>query len=57
MALLQINCNDKSLYRVEIQNLVKWSEINNLILNASKTKEIIIDLHSEKVSHLISLSS
>lgn len=48
----KINCNDESLYRAEVQNLVKWSEKNSLILNASKTKEIIIDFCRKKRSHL-----
>lgn len=47
-----INSNDESLYRAEVQNLVRWSEANNLTLNASKTKELVIDFRRNKTTHL-----
>ncbi|KAI3363046.1 hypothetical protein L3Q82_011704, partial [Scortum barcoo] len=34
--------NDLS-YREEVEQLVRWCEVNNLILNVDKTKEIIVD--------------
>ncbi len=48
-----INSHDESSYRTEAQNLVKWSEVNDLILNFSKTKEPIFDSRHEKTPHLL----
>eukprot|EP00061_Rhincodon_typus_P001863 g15990.t1 len=39
----RISNNDKSNYRREIEGLVTWCNENNLSLNISKTKELIID--------------
>ncbi len=36
----------------EVQNLVKWREINNLTLNASKPKELVIGFSCGRASHL-----
>ncbi len=47
-----INFNDESHYSSEVQNLVKWREINNLTLNASKTKELVIGFSRGRASHL-----
>ena len=41
------NC-DETAYRKEIQSLINWCENNNLILNPSKTKEMIIDYRKKK---------
>ncbi|KAM3861147.1 inverted formin-2-like [Diretmus argenteus] len=38
-----ITNNDESDYRREVEELVRWCENNNLILNISKTKELIVD--------------
>eukprot|EP00061_Rhincodon_typus_P010187 g34280.t1 len=38
----RISNNDKSKYRREIEDLVMWCNDNNLFLNISKTKELII---------------
>ena len=38
-----ITDNDESLYRDEVSKLVSWCNQNNLVLNVSKTKELIID--------------
>ena len=35
--------DDESDYHNEIEQLVKWSNDNNLILNVNKTKELIVD--------------
>ena len=35
--------DDESDYRNECDQLVKWSNDNNLILNVDKTKELIAD--------------
>ncbi|KAI5109292.1 gastrula zinc finger protein XlCGF28.1-like, partial [Silurus meridionalis] len=39
----QIDNNDESAYREEIRNLAAWCANNNLTLNATKTKELIVD--------------
>eukprot|EP00061_Rhincodon_typus_P004703 g23232.t1 len=41
-ALLGQICNDRSKYRREIKGLMTWCNENNLSLNISKTKELII---------------
>ncbi|KAK3516475.1 hypothetical protein QTP70_017279 [Hemibagrus guttatus] len=40
--------NDETSYRVEVQHLVAWCADNYLLLNISKTKELIIDFRREK---------
>ena len=35
--------NDESAYREEVDTLTTWCQINNLSLNISKTKEMIVD--------------
>ena len=42
--------NDESLYRHEVDLLVQWCEENNLLLNVTKTKEIIVDFRMSKSS-------
>ncbi|KAK3555053.1 hypothetical protein QTP86_008000 [Hemibagrus guttatus] len=39
----RISNNDELVYREEIQSLSAWCSINNLTLNATKTKELIVD--------------
>ncbi|KAI3354371.1 hypothetical protein L3Q82_018898, partial [Scortum barcoo] len=41
-----ISDNDETHYREEIQHLTQWCSNNNLILNTSKTKEVIVDYRS-----------
>ncbi|KAK3516042.1 hypothetical protein QTP70_003331, partial [Hemibagrus guttatus] len=43
-----ISDNDETSYRAEVQHLVAWCADNNLLLNSSKTKELIIDFRREK---------
>ena len=43
-----VNNANKSVYREEVQRLVGWCKNNNLILNISKTKEMIIDFRNKK---------
>ena len=44
-----IGCvNNESVYREEVQRLVGWCKNNNLVLNISKTKEMIIDFRKKK---------
>ncbi|KAI3352110.1 hypothetical protein L3Q82_020925, partial [Scortum barcoo] len=38
-------------YREEVEQLVRWCEGNNLILNVEKTKEIIMDFRKIQPSH------
>ena len=45
MIVLIIN-DDKSSYQNEIEQLVKWSKYNNLILNVDKTKQLIVDFRN-----------
>uniref|UniRef100_A0AAQ6IK40 Alkylated DNA repair protein AlkB homologue 8 N-terminal domain-containing protein n=1 Tax=Anabas testudineus TaxID=64144 RepID=A0AAQ6IK40_ANATE len=43
-----ISGGDETAYRDEIQRLVGWCEDNNLVLNTSKTKEVIVDFRRKK---------
>eukprot|EP00061_Rhincodon_typus_P010686 g35169.t1 len=47
----QISNNDKSKYRREIEVLVTWCKENNLSLNVSKTKELIINFRKKGGEH------
>ncbi|KAF7664535.1 hypothetical protein LDENG_00172280, partial [Lucifuga dentata] len=42
---------DESAYRDEVRRLTAWCSENNLALNTSKTKELIIDFRENKVDH------
>ena len=39
---------DESEYRHEVSSLVSWCDTNNLQLNASKTREMIVDFRKRK---------
>jgi hypothetical protein len=43
-----ISHNDESTYRLEVARLVQWCTINNLSLNITKTKEVVIDYRRNK---------
>ena len=43
-----ISDDDESFYRKEVEDLVRWCDANNLELNVSKTKEIVIDFRKNK---------
>ena len=43
-----ITDNNEDKYRQEINSIVHWCDENNLILNVSKTKELIIDFKKNK---------
>uniref|UniRef100_A0A3Q3GWF6 Reverse transcriptase domain-containing protein n=1 Tax=Labrus bergylta TaxID=56723 RepID=A0A3Q3GWF6_9LABR len=45
-----ISNNDDTAYREEVQHLAAWCADNNLLLNTSKTKEIIVDFRRERGS-------
>ena len=38
-----ITDNDETVYREEVRDLAVWSQDNNLFLNVSKTKELIMN--------------
>lgn len=35
-------------YRIEMENLVSWCQEDNLALNVSKTKQLVVDLRKQK---------
>lgn len=41
-----ITNNDETTYRTEVSELVTWCEANNLTLNTSKAKEMVVDMRS-----------
>ncbi len=43
-----ISDTDESDYRAEVEHLAAWCADNNLLLNTSKTKELIVDFRKEK---------
>ena len=43
-----ISDNDESTYRVQVESLIHWCNENNLLLNVSKTKEMIFDFRRKK---------
>ena len=46
-----ISGGDETAYRDEVQQLSAWGSANNLQLNTSKTKEIIIDFRRHSPAH------
>ena len=38
-----ISDDDESAYRDDVKQLVSWCASNDLVLNVSKTKEIVVD--------------
>ncbi|KAI4881606.1 hypothetical protein NFI96_027906 [Prochilodus magdalenae] len=38
-----IRGDDETAYRDEVQHLAAWCDVNNLVLNSQKTKEVIVD--------------
>ena len=43
-----VSDTDESEYRHEVSSLVSWCDTNNLQLNASKTREMIVDFRKRK---------
>ena len=43
--------NDESMYREEVKHLEGWCRENNLVLNAGKTKEMIINFRRSQHEH------
>ncbi len=47
-----ISGNDETHYNEEVQHLVKWCSDHDLVLNTTKTKEIIVDYRrTRKMTH------
>lgn len=47
-----ITKGDKTQYRLEVDHLTTWCRDNNLLLNVSKTKEIVVDFRRGHTQHL-----
>jgi hypothetical protein len=47
-----ISDGEESIYRSEVEQLVQWREDNNLILNTTTTKELIVDYRKKAGQHL-----
>ncbi|KAI5098559.1 hypothetical protein C0J45_10698 [Silurus meridionalis] len=43
-----INNNDETAYLQEVKNLERWCQENNLLLNVSKTKKLIVDFSTKR---------
>ena len=43
-----ISKSDETAYRGEVEGMVSWCEENNLLLNVTKTKEIVVDFRTVK---------
>ena len=46
-----IHINDESMYGEEVKHLEGWCRENDLVLNADKTKEMIIDFRRSQPEH------
>lgn len=42
-----VNLNDEKVYVDEVERLAQWCLANNLFLNISNTKELVVDFRSE----------
>jgi hypothetical protein len=47
----QITNDDEPAYREEVRDLAVWCQDNNLSLNISKTKELIVDYRKQRTKH------
>ena len=47
-AMVLISGGDETAYRDEVNKLAGWCSQHNLLLNTSKTKEMVIDLRKHK---------
>jgi hypothetical protein len=52
-----ITNNIKTAYREEVGGLKVWCQVNNLSLNVSKTKELIVDFRRNRAGHAPSSST
>jgi hypothetical protein len=46
-----ITDNDEPAYREEVRYMAVWCQDNNLYLNASKSKELIVDYRKRRAKH------
>ena len=46
-----ITDNDQTAYREEVRDLAMWCHDNNLSLNVTKTKEMIVDYSKRRTKH------
>ena len=46
-----ITDNDETAYREEVRDLAVWCQDNNLSLNVTKTKEMIVDYRKRRTEH------
>ncbi|KAM9414070.1 uncharacterized protein ACWYII_025593 [Salvelinus alpinus] len=46
-----ITDNDETAYREEVRDLAGWCQNNNLSLNVTKTKEMIVDYRKRRTEH------
>jgi EAL domain-containing protein (putative c-di-GMP-specific phosphodiesterase class I) len=46
-----ITDNDETAYKEEVRDLAVWCQDNNLSLNVSKTKELIVDYRKRRAEH------
>ncbi len=46
-----ISKHDETMYREEVEHLVSWCTDNNLMLNVTKTKEMIINFRRSQSEH------
>uniref|UniRef100_A0A4W5LD23 Reverse transcriptase domain-containing protein n=1 Tax=Hucho hucho TaxID=62062 RepID=A0A4W5LD23_9TELE len=46
-----ITDNDETAYREEVRDLAVWCQDNNLSLNVTKTKEMIVDYRKKRTEH------
>uniref|UniRef100_A0A671XUC4 Reverse transcriptase domain-containing protein n=1 Tax=Sparus aurata TaxID=8175 RepID=A0A671XUC4_SPAAU len=47
-----ISEGDESAYRAEVEQLTGWYRENNLVLNTTKTKELIVDFRRKKTENI-----
>ena len=47
----QISKGDETAYRKEVEALEQWCQNNHLLLNVSKTKEVIVDFRKGRETH------
>ena len=43
---------DETAYREEVRDLARWCQNNNLSLNVTKTKEMIVDYRKRSTEHV-----
>jgi hypothetical protein len=49
--VILITDNDETAYREEVKDLAVWCQENNLSLNLSKSKELIVDYRKKRAEH------